>query len=209
MTDIDESLRIVGQFQKPLRLHESDVKYIVNRFSYLKQKMGSTGLKGFPDIRLLLTSIYCYIRDPNNGRKIVSPYKFIWMCDNFEFSFTVRDLWRYEQLYFEHNLYPRAPVSNVFVYFEAAWYDISKDLSLDEQAKGELLFLFKKIQTLKGPRRAPWIVTATTIYLLDKKRGRYRTQEELTEYFGISEVSLRNAAQAYEACMSDLQFLEE
>jgi len=204
MTDIDESLRIVAQFKKPLRLHESDAKYIVNRFSYLKQKLGTNGLKGFPDTKLLLTSIYCYIRDPNHGRKIVSPYKFVRMCNNFEFSFTIRDLWRYEQLYFEHGYYPRAPISNLIVYFEAAWYDISKDLSLDEQAKGRLLSLLRKIQTLKGPRRAPWIVTAAAIYLLDRKRGYYRTQGELTEYFGISEVSLRNAAQAFDRCMNGL-----
>jgi len=203
MTDINESLRIVAQFRKPLRLHESDVKYIVNRFSYLKQKLGTAALKGFPDSKLLLTSIYCYIRDPNHGRKIVSPYKFVAMCNNFEFSFSIRDLWRYEQLYFEYGYYSRAPVSDVFVYFEAAWYDISKDLSLDGQAKSQLLSLLKKAKTLKGPRRAPWIVTAAAIRFLDKKRGYYRTLSELTEYFGISEVSLRNAVQAFEQCMNE------
>ena len=201
MTDVDDSLKIVAQFQESLRLHESDVKYIVNRFSYLKQKLGTNGLRGFPDVNILLTSIYYYVRDPNHGRKIVSPYKFVSMCRNLGFVFSGKDLWRYGKLYFEHEKYSRAPVSNAPVYFEAAWHDISKDLSLDEHAKDQLLSLLKKFRESKKHRGSPWIVTAAAIYLFDKKRGHYRLQWELSDYFGISEVSLRTAAQDFEPFM--------
>lgn len=201
MTDVDEALRIVAQFQESLRLHEADVKHIVYRFSYLKQQLGTNGLKGFPDLNILLTSIYYYVRDPNNGRKIVSPHKFVSICRSLGFVFSGKDLWRYGRLYFEHERYSRAPVSNALVYFEAAWHDISKNLSLDEHAKDQLLSLLKKFQTLKKHRGSPWIVTAAAIYLFDKKRGHYRTQWELSDFFGISEVSLRTAAKDFEPCM--------
>lgn len=204
MTDVDEVIKMLMPFQKPLRLHESDLKYIVQRFSYLKQKLGANGLKGYPDTKLLLTSVYCYIRDPANGRKIISLNKFVKLCSTFHFTFRSKDFWRYEQFYFEYDYYPRAPISNPLMYFEAAWYDISKDLSIDDELKGQLISLLKKVNSLKAPKRSPWIVTAAAIHLLDNKRGHYRTQFDLGEYFGISEVSIRCAAHDLESCMNGL-----
>ena len=201
MNEIDELSKIVAKFQEPLRLHEGDAKIILHRFAYLKQKLGSTGPIGISDVKLLLTSVYCYIRTPRYGRKIVGPAKFVHMCNDFEFDFTRKDLWRYQPLYFQYEFYPRTPIISVTSYFEAAWYDISRGLALPETEKDSVLSLLKEIQKLKGPKRAPGTVVGAAIYLLGRKKGIYLTQDRLAEYFGISEVTLRSAAQAFESCL--------
>jgi hypothetical protein len=204
MSEIDELSKVIAKFQKPLRLHEGDAKTILCRFAYLKQKLGATGTKGMPDVKLLLTSIYCYTRTPAYGRKIMGPYKFVSLCNKFEYSLTHRDLWRYQKLYFQNESYE--PITNSTDYFEAAWYDISIELELPETAKGLVLSFLKEVQGLKGPRRAPRTVVGTAIYLVGKKIGRNFLQTELAEYFGISEVSLRNAVRDFESCVNATQF---
>lgn len=206
MKEIDEWLKVVAKFKKSLRLHEGDAKYILNRFNYLKQRLGPHGTRGIPDVKLLLTSIYCYTNTPSYGRKIVSPAKFVSLCDDFEFEFTRKDIWRYEQLYFQYNFYPRASIPNAISYFEAAWYDISKDLGLPEMAKDQVLTLLKGIHELEGPRPAPRTVVGAAIYLIGEKTGNYFTQKELAYYFGIHELSLRNAAKAFKSCLKAIQF---
>lgn len=198
MTNITEAMEMLAPFQEPLRLHESDIKTVVQRFSYLKQKLGSNGLKGYPDSKLLLTSVYCYVRDPANGRKIISLAQFVDLCDTLKLQYSSKVFWKYAQFYFENGYYRQAPISKVLVYLEAAWYDISNDLSIGEGEKRHLVTLLKKMESFKLHHRAPWIVTAAAINILDKKMGRYRTQCDLSTYFGISEVSLRNAVKDFE-----------
>jgi transcription initiation factor TFIIIB Brf1 subunit/transcription initiation factor TFIIB len=200
MNEIDELSTIVTKFQKPLRLHEGDAKTILLRCAYLKQKLGTAVPIGISEVKLLLTSIYCYIRTPRYGRKIMGHAKFISFCHELGFDLTHKDLWRYQKLYFQYGYY--LPITNAKDYFEAAWYDISKDLGLPETAKDLVLSLLKKVQGLKGRRRAPGIVVGTAIYLVGKKIGSHFWQKELAEYFGISEVSLRNAKDDFEPCMN-------
>jgi len=200
MNEIDELSTIVAKFQKPLRLHEGDAKTILLRFAYLKQKLGTAVPMGISEVKLLLTSIYCYIRTPRYGRKIMGHAKFISFCYELGFDLTHKDLWRYQKLYFQYGYY--RPITNAKDYFEAAWYDISKDLGLPETAKDLVSSLLKKVQGLKGRRRAPGIVVGTAIYLVGKKIGIHFWQTELAEYFGMSEVSLRNAEDDFEPCMN-------
>jgi hypothetical protein len=198
MKELDELSKVVAKFQKPLRLHDGDVKTILHRFAYLKQKLGEHCTTGVPDVKLVLTSVYCYARTPSNGRKIVGPAKFVSLCNGFGLHFTRKDLWRYEQLYFQHGFYAQAPITNVISYFEAAWYDISKDLNLPEKAKDPILSLLQKTQRLRGQKRAPGIIVGAVIYLVGRNMGIFFTQKELAEYFGVCELSVRQAVHGFE-----------
>lgn len=204
MSEFSELEKIVEVFHKPLRLHEGDAKTIICRFAYLKQKLGT---KTFPDIKLLLTSIYCYTRTPRYGRKILGAYKFCSLCREFGYTINHRDLWRYQKLYFEHGYY--TPIINSQSYFEAAWHDLSRDLLLPETAKDMVSFLLKEMHESKRSSRSPSIVVGTAIYLIGKKIGKYLTQAEIASYFGISEVGIRNAVKDFESVAKIAQFLEE
>jgi hypothetical protein len=206
MSEIDELSKVVAKFLEPLRLNQGDAKTILYRFAYLKQKLGTNGPLGIPDVKLLLTSVYCYIRNPRYGRKIMGPAKFICLCREFELNLNQRELWRYQKLYFQQGLYPYAPIASSVDYFEAAWYDMTKDLGLTETAKDHMLSLLKEVQALGGPRRAPGVVVAAMIYIVGKKIGTSFSQSYLAEYFGISEVTLRNSVKDFKSYMNAIQF---
>jgi transcription initiation factor TFIIIB Brf1 subunit/transcription initiation factor TFIIB len=84
-------------------------------------------------------------------------------------------------------------------YFNAAWYDIGKDLNLPQTAKDQILSLLGEAKKLKGSHRSAGIVVGAIIHLFGGKIGTYFTQSELAEYFGVSEVSLRNAEHDFES----------
>jgi len=208
MNEVDELSKVVEKFRNLLRLHGADVKYILNRFYYLKQKL-RTSQTGISDVKLVLTSVHCYSRTPKYGRKIVGPSKFINICKSLGFDINRRDLWRYKKLYFKHGFYESGSITNAISYFEAGWYDISKDLSLPETAKNCVLLLLKEIQDLKVYQRSPQTVVAAAIYCLNERTEVHFTQETLADYFGISEVSLRNAAHEIEPYINNVQNYEE
>jgi len=208
MNEVDQLSKVVKKFKNLLRLHGGDVKIILNRFCYLKQKLG-TRPTGIRDVKLVLTSVYCYTRTPKYGRKIVGPSRFINICKSLGFDINRRDLWRYKKLYFKHGFYKTGPITNAISYFEAGWYDISKDLLLPETAKNCVLSLLKEIQDMKVYKRSPQTVVAAAIYCLNERTGVYLTQSTLADYFGISEVSLRNAAHEIESYINNVQNYEE
>lgn len=204
MNETDELTNIAKKFKDELRLHAGDVKIIINRFNYLKQKMGVSPT-GIADEKLVLTSIYCYSRTPKYGRKILGASKFINICKSLGFKINRKDLWRYKRLYFEHGFYESAVITNAIDYFEKAWYDISKDLFLSEASKKTVLGLLKDVQNLKVYQRSPQTVVAAAIYCLNGSTDNIFTQKELAEYFGISEVSLRNAAHEIDSFINNSQ----
>jgi hypothetical protein len=213
MIELEEAQKIVQKFQDPLRFHEGDARYIALRFFYLKQKLGN-GMQGFPEINVLLTSIYCYVRDPLHSRRVVNPQKFVIICDDIGFNISTRDIWRYAKLYFDQELYSPALVSTAVDYLKLAWYDISKDFDLTEEQKDDIMKVVEEAQNLKGQKRAPSVVTAAVIYIFCNRNGRYISQVEIASYFCISEVSVRSAAHHFKHLIPEKQsklskFLEE
>ena len=162
----------------------------------------------------MLTSIYCYVREPAHSRRVVNPQKFVIICDDVGYYISTKEIWRFSKLYFDQGLYAPALVSNAVDYLKAAWYDVSKDFDLPEEQKDQVKKVVTEAQNLKGQKRAPSVVTAAIIYLFCNNNGRSVTQVEIARYFCISEVSIRSAIHDFKHLIPEKQsklskFLEE
>jgi hypothetical protein len=189
LTDTSDLFKILGKFQIPLRLHDGDIITAVTRSGYLKQKIRDMGSR---DTKLALTSLYLLARTPTMGRRVISSNEFVQLCSEFGLDFTSKDLWRLASLYYENEVYH--PISNSIEYFEACWYDLSKHFRFPDSMHDDILFLLKQIPT---PGRKLEVVVAAAVYNVVVSARLNFLQNEIADFFGISDVALRNATNLF------------
>lgn len=183
MTEIQELSRILRKFQEPLRLHERDISIVLHDFGYLKQRIRA---KGYPDVKLVLTGLYCYVRSLETGRKVVGSHEFVKICKEFGLDISTKDLWRYQKLYYEHEFY--SPITSSVRYFEAIWEDLIKAFPLPPAMREDVISLLQKGSDRGGKRGA---IAAAAVYKIAERSRIYLPQKSIAQFFGITEVALR------------------
>jgi len=175
-----EILQSIG---KHLGITDHDIEFILTRVDKLK----TAGLiKGRRYEHVILAAAFMYLRWEGSGRRPVSATRFSDLCKDFGLS--RGGLLMLCRLFTATNLYPKERLRPE-AFLERTWKSFQEKYSLSDTVKSRILTLMKD-PILTG--RTPSAVVAACAYIACIESGNRIVQDDLSEFFGVTEVSIRN-----------------
>jgi len=165
---------------------QHDIEFILVRFD----KFRSRGLvKGRRYDHAILAAAFLYLQWEGARKVPVSAAKFVGGCKDPELSRS--RLLQLSSVFKEANLYPKMHLQSDNL-LEKTWRKIQDKYDLPEAVKVRAIALMATPQ-LKERALTPYAVVAACMYIASKEQGYWISQWDLAEFFGVTEVTIRNA----------------
>lgn len=174
---------ILSSIAAEIGITKNDIEFILMRVDKLKSK----GLiKGRSFEHVILAAAFLYLRWEGSGRRPVSATRFVDLSEDFGLS--TSELFMTCRLFTSAGLYPRQHLRPESL-LERSWKSLQDKYSLPETVKSRILALMKDPE-LVGKTSST--VVAGCTYVASLESGNWILQDDLAEFFGITQVSLRN-----------------
>lgn len=191
---------ILQSVAKRIGITENDIEFILTRVDKLKSK----GLiKGRRYEHIVLAAAFMYLRWEGSGRRPRSATEFAELCD--EFGLTRSALLRTCRLFTSAGLYPKERLRPE-TFLERSWKSFQEKYALPDAIKARITSLLKE-PTIAG--RTPSAAVAGCAYIACVESNNWITQDELSKFFGVTEVSIRNIVNCLKKSCPSLKIVIE
>ncbi|MDG7016637.1 MAG: hypothetical protein JRM82_04590 [Nitrososphaerota archaeon] len=175
---------IVGRIAGSFGIRDQEIPLILERFYKLRQKLSG----GRNLTHLLLTGVYEYLRWPPSGKQPASASTFVKVCYEKDVPIGRSALLNLSRLYKEAGLFPAKPMSASQL-LEIRWPVLKAKFGLPDEMKSVATAFISEVN-LEG--RIPEGIVAAALYVGARSLKVYMSQDRLSSFFGITEVTLRN-----------------
>lgn len=177
-------IEILKSIANQIGITKNDIEFILTRVDKLKSR-GLTKGRSFEHV--ILAAAFLYLRWEGSGRRPLSAEQYVSICQ--EFGLSKSALLMDIRPFTEAGLYPRKPIFSKAL-LDRLWKSLQDKYALPESVKERILVLANEP---KIKYRTPNTVLAACTYLAAIEAGKPITQDELSRFFGVTEVTLRNA----------------
>jgi len=175
--------QILESIATKIGITKNDIGLILVRVDKLKSK----GLvRGRSYEHVILAAAFLYLRWEGSGRRPLSAEQFASICK--EFGLTKAALLMTSRLFMDAGLYPKKSLPAVAL-LDRLWRSFQDKYSVPDTVKTRILELVKEP---KIKYRTPNAILAGCTYIACLEAGIGITQDELSQFFGVTEVSIRN-----------------
>jgi transcription initiation factor TFIIIB Brf1 subunit/transcription initiation factor TFIIB len=177
------SRQILESIASKIGITKNDIEPILIRVDKLKSK----GLvRGRSYEHVVLAAAFLYLRWEGSGRRPLSAEQFA--STSQEFGLTRPALLMTARLFIDAGLYPKKQL-NASALLDRLWMSFQDKYRLPDAVRTRILELLNEP---KIKYRTPNAILAGCAYIACLEAGIGKTQEELSRFFGITEVSIRN-----------------
>ncbi len=180
--------QIVKTLGKEIQFTEHDVKRILTRYLVLQDKKFFK--KGVSTLNSILACTYLCSSTWMLGREPISPWKFIKYCKKNRFKISYSVLMKQVRKAKKAGLFTQGPSCAKFInrYRRRLIYKFKMEPEILEEIQ---VLVDEKSKKMEIAGNSPQVAAAGFTYICTRKNNLPITQEQLCDFFGISEVSLR------------------
>jgi len=182
------SMQIVKAIGKELLFNKNEIEMILTKFASLKEDH-KFFKKGIGMEFFLLVCIYLCTSTWLLGKEPLNPRKFIKICKKNRIGYSYSSLTKYVREAKKAGFFRTGPRCEKIIakYRNRIIYKFSLDVkTLDEIQELE------KTERMNTAGKNPFVVAAGFCYLIIRKKGLLVSQKQLADFFGVSELSVRN-----------------
>ncbi len=189
LSDGKSPKQIVRLITKDFGLKEQDVPQILTRYLTLKEKKFFK--KGARTIDGIIVTTYLFCSHYMLGTDPINPQKFSRICKKNKFKISYRVLMKHVREAKKAKLFGPGPSSEKII--SRFIRSLAYLFKLDQQVQDEIKSVVAKHGTARSVGgTSPFVVVAGFSYLCARRHLLNVTQKQLCDFFGTTEVSLRN-----------------